>query len=640
MAELQGRTTIRPWRVGVLVDTSSAHAVREIIADLSSVWGGKYMPIIDINIPIEEVERLGEQYDVDCLYADAKEGLLSELLSRPGWKWGYRGPWGPFREEHGFRRGLLAVSSLIDTATNFIQPIWGADHPADLIMAATWGLDERLDLPLARDLVSDGPRTASHSSLLQNPPSSGAMIGTLEAGSLYVRPNPREYLRDFTGLYIIRPGHLEDVIEFWNRRIYGSPLIGIPADEAEGLLHLILRSTLPSSTHPKVGGTESTQSVVRVWGWEDTSSETSQAIRAAADRDGVRVQPVNRSDWPNFYFQGLRSSFTRSIRVSCRPEARGFDAPLPPVLLKGESNAYMRGVVAAEIHLHSVSGLDPRLTAFEPPYRRHSALLEHSGAMQGIDHVRASQEGVVLGFDADDRDQVRVPFAYNLDVMRLLFDDESVSVKQSDVGKFQSRAAEMLGGPFSGVFNQPGVRAAISVAAGKDAGVALPHLRQEVEHHRGNWPDPLFGPRVTPKEYADRELNHLLHSRLFVPLSKVHCSHCRVETYISADALAANAVCEFCGQRTISHSRTLWLDQSGGTDSQHTSGSTKSKRFSPPWPPRPSCASCDMSKNHLYRTSWGLNWRLMGGQSRLMWRPTCPTATGQPSSEKLKPLIE
>ncbi len=45
MGELRGRVMLRPWRVGLLVDTKSAAEVRAAIADMSSVWGGYHMPI-------------------------------------------------------------------------------------------------------------------------------------------------------------------------------------------------------------------------------------------------------------------------------------------------------------------------------------------------------------------------------------------------------------------------------------------------------------------------------------------------------------------------------------------------------------------------------------------------------------------
>lgn len=57
MAEARGAVMLRPWRVGVLVDTKSPAEVREAIANLSSVWGGRSMPIFDNDTPIAELEN-------------------------------------------------------------------------------------------------------------------------------------------------------------------------------------------------------------------------------------------------------------------------------------------------------------------------------------------------------------------------------------------------------------------------------------------------------------------------------------------------------------------------------------------------------------------------------------------------------
>jgi hypothetical protein len=143
--------------------------------------------------------------------------------------------------------------------------------------------------------------------------------------------------------------------------------------------------------------------------------------------------------------------------------------------------------------------------------------------------------------------------------LRLLFDCEKAKVIQSDVGKFQTRAAERFGGPYSGTFNQSGVRAAVALAAGRVSGVSLPQIRQTVEKNRGNWPHSLMDSETTPQEYASQAVNNLFHSGLFVPTLRVHCSHCRVESYASVEGLGPSMNCEFCGQTynlALSHSLT------------------------------------------------------------------------------------
>jgi hypothetical protein len=53
---------------------------------LSAVWGGCYMPILDINEHIDVLKRRARQYDVDSLYADTTEGHVGELLQEPGYR--------------------------------------------------------------------------------------------------------------------------------------------------------------------------------------------------------------------------------------------------------------------------------------------------------------------------------------------------------------------------------------------------------------------------------------------------------------------------------------------------------------------------------------------------------------------------
>jgi hypothetical protein len=453
-AEAQGRAVVRPWRVGVLVDTASPQHVRAAIANLSGVWGGRYMPIFDVATPVGELQRLGRRFDVDSLHGDVDDGPVGELLAKPGWGWRGRGPWGPFGEEGHFRRGLLPMQALIEESTDLFQPTWDQDDPADLAFSAMWGLADHLNVLLSSTLDIVGPRQGPLPEALHVPRAGTSLFGALDATSLHLRPNPRDYLDDEIGIYLIRADHPADVVEFWNMRVYGTGIIGLPVDGADKVLASFLSAPLPRIEFRRGPGGGVADGVVRVWGFEDASASTSAAIEAAADRDGIRVWPEERGSWPGYLFQGLRSRFTRSLRLDFRPSARSIDVPLPVLPLRDDPEAFARGVVAAEVELHRVAGQDPRLTVSLPPYRQHASLLQHAAA-DGVDQVRVTDEGVALGVDADS-DHVRVPFAYNQDAMRLLFDDPAVSVAQSDAGRFQTRAAEKFGGPFSGLFNQPG----------------------------------------------------------------------------------------------------------------------------------------------------------------------------------------
>jgi hypothetical protein len=513
------------------------------------------MPIFDLATPPEELQRLGRRFDIDSLYGDVDHGPMAELLARPGWGWRGRGPWGPFGEEDHVRKGLLPTRALIEESTDLFHPTWGQNDPADLAFSALWGLADQLNVRLSSTLDFAGPRQGPLPEALYQPCADRSLFGVLEAGSLHLQPTSRNYLDDEIGIYLIRADHPADVVEFWNMRMYDTRIIGLPADGADQVLAFLLSKPLPRVEVRRGPSATATDYVVRVWGFDDAPTSTSAAIQAAADRDGLRVWPEERGSWPGYLFQGLRSRFTRSLRVDFKPGARSIDVPLPMLPLQDDPEAFARGVVAAEVELHRVVGQDPRFTASLPPYRQHASLLQHVAA-DGVDQVRVTDQGVALGIDADS-DHVRVPFAYNQDAMRLLFDDPVVSVAQSDAGRFQTRAAEKFGGPLSGLFNQPGVRAAVALAADRPAGVTLAQLRGVVGRDKGAWPDPLFGPKINANDYTRQQVNVLLNSGIFVPTLKVHCSYCRVETHVSADDLATTMTCEFCGQSfnlALSHS--------------------------------------------------------------------------------------
>lgn len=560
-AEARGRVTLRPWRVGLLVDTTSAAEVREAIAQLSSVWGGSYMPIFDVNAPVDELERLAQQYDVDSLYVDLTEGPVADLIRKPGYSWAGRGRWGPFGEEDRFRKGLLPIRALIDTSTELIQLTWANDHPADLALAALWGLADRLGAPPTALPDTIDLRSLSIHPLLENARISRPFLGALEATAAHLEVQSRAYLDGYSGIYLMRPNYPQDIVAFWNMRIYGTRIIGLPADGADDIVALLLSEQLPHNEIRRNNGAGPPEQIITVWGLEDASTTTAGAITAAASRDGLITWPEARDSahFHRYIFQGLRTTYTRTVRVDFRPEARWVDVPLPTLALVDDPGAIARGVVAAEVEWDSVVGQDPRMTGALPPYPQEASLLRHVTAAAGVDHVRVTYDGLAFGLDAR-RDYLRVPFVFNEDAIRLLFDDEAVTVAQSDAGRFQTRAAQKFGGPFTGLFNQPGVRAAMTLAAGERSGVTIPHLRNVVEHNQGEWPDPLFGPRLAPKDYAKQEIDHLLHSGIFVPTLRVHCSFCRVENYVAADDLATTMTCEFCGQPfnlALSHSLTL-----------------------------------------------------------------------------------
>lgn len=555
---------IRPWRVGILTDVTSVAKVRSAIAKLSSVWGGQFMPILDAGSSPADIERMATLFDVDALFAETEQGPANDFLQESEWSWGFGREWGPFgRGEYRFRKGLLPARAFIDTGTDFVQPRWDPKDPCDLVYSAIWGLGHRVGVAF-RDgtATNEGPRRANLDRALQEIDQPGRITGAVNATAIHVSARERRYLDDLGGIFLIRPDSVSDVVTFWNMRSFGVDLLGVPSISQPGITSELLRGHLPHSIVQSDEADAIFDIRVPVWGYGVASELVAQEIQDTVTGRGMVVSARNwADDWPHFVFQGLETQFSRTIRVDFRPNAQWVDVDLPRLPLDLGPGAIEHGVVAAEIDIRRVSGQDPRYASISPPYRRHSALLSYATRNDGIDHARISRSGgQVLGIDAR-RDSGRFCFVSNLEAFRLLFDDESVTVNKSDVGKFQTRAAEKFGGLYSGVFNQPGVRQAVLDAHSK-GGVPLERLRQAIEKGKGSWPDPIYE-RLSDQDYVTRELNRLLDSGIFVPVLRVHCSHCRVESWITADDIAAKMRCEFCAESfnlALSHSlaRPSW----------------------------------------------------------------------------------
>lgn len=540
MAEARVRVTLRPWRVGLLVDTNSNAAVREAISNLSSVWGGVYMPILDAGAPVAEIEVVAGAFDVDSLYAESPEGPLDDLLKAPGWSWRGRGEHGPFGSalDGAFRRGLLPAGALLEPDVHLALPAWDPADPADLALSAVWGIAGDLEGRGEPIPVGDHPVPSA---------APRRLVGAINATRLHLG------LRRFRGegiddaLFVLHPDRPKDVVAFWNSRACGDRVIGVPAHGAPEIVGGLLSGPLPECE--LTSGSGESRRVLRVIGLDHASAEVADLVSAAAERDGLSVEGDHTMLGPHFLFPGLDTAFTRSSRVEFRSSAHWLEVTLPPLPLVDDPNSYpfARGCVAAEVKVSGVQGQDPRFTLQAPPHRNMAEVLDrHVPFMDGVEHARAGFGGLVFGIDAEAED-LRLPSLYRIDVMRSLFGDKTATAEQSDVGKFQTRAAEKFGGPYSGVFNQPGIRAAVTLAASRAAGVPLEHLREVVRRDRGGWPDAVMEHRTSPREYAIRSVNYLFHSGLFVPISRVHCSHCRVETHVAADELASTMRCEFCG---------------------------------------------------------------------------------------------
>jgi hypothetical protein len=543
--------------------------VRAAISNLTEAWGGVYMPILDVRQSFKDVDLQARIFDVDAVHLEGTEGDLVDELRRTGWLWGGRGDFGPFASEDGFRTGVLPARVVDLDQESTVLPEWDATDDLDLLFTALFGsMSSPAGAGSSNRSDADETTRVGVGALMRLPDVTAESIGAIQATRVGVSPSIRYDLEGFNGVFVVRPGNVEDIVAFWNLRSFGRPIVAVPADGSHDLLSFLTRGDVPGTETRSGGPNPKVARHLGVWGLEDASTTTRAAIDAMAERLGMTavINRGRRHQQLDFIFPGLDTRFESSVRAEFAPNARSVMIRVPSVPILPGEHQVMPGTVAVDIEVNSVSRLDPRSTASLPPFRRFGSVLVRNGGLSAADHVRirADGDGVVLGTSARS-DEVPLGFAYNLDAIHALFDDEDLKISQSDDGRFQTRAAEMLGGPFGGRTLQPGVRAVIEKAARSSAGLTLQQLKAEVKNNRGDWPDRLTSFRTSVDEYVENTVNYLLFTGLFVPMLDVHCSNCRVESQVAPRDLDISIQCEFCGEPfrlalslSLSRSKSRW----------------------------------------------------------------------------------
>lgn len=413
----RGRVSVRPWRIAVLTDTNDLDKVAHVIGQLSSIWGGLYMPILDRNLHRDVLRKVADLFEVDSVYAEDAPDELDEFLRRSHYGWRGRGRYNPFADDEGLRTGLLGANA-VAASTGIELGVWQGPTDPAIAVAAYLGKSLSNDELGADRPINDTTRL-------------------LKLATSYVRPTPR-------GFVVLRDKNGQDVAQFWNCRSLSDatyPLTASSADFNEAVLAEVANVGVFSEPSPK-GARHTAPVEIPVWGYDDLDAGEQERLEKWARERQSRLIALPRDDaLTGTWFPGFERIASNGFRFDARPTARLIPLDIPKLPLH-DSVGLFPGIVAAEIDFHEASGVDPRLTVSLPPYRRHAKLIDRQG--YGADQVRISSVGPVLGVQAN-LDDISVLNAYQLDVMQLLFDDDKVVVGQSDEGKFQTRAAELFG---------------------------------------------------------------------------------------------------------------------------------------------------------------------------------------------------
>ena len=503
--QISGTVSIRPVLVGVAVDLDSADDVMGVFRSLARAWGGCFNALMSASLRVEDLEATADWFDLDSLWMWNEEHTLSETLRKRHLLWAGSGDWGPFGGGR-YTHGLL---------------------PWKAIQGAPSEVADEHD-PLLEWLAVDSSGPTVHFANLREVPSA------TRTRSLNYSPPVILLLERQTTVHRVKA---------WNVRAVATRLAVV--DNGHGTGEVDWDEVVNWCRDPR---RDDAEEVREIWVWDlrDGSEPADlSALSKAMERASVTWVHHRESSPPLLYRRVLKTDFNSSFNVTIPYGAMRPTVSIPSVPLGGDGVALGDyRTVAADVHINSITGHDPRLVALLPEDRRFSDLLDF--VTDDVLRVRRPTEwGFVAGVRASTS-SLNVQLHRKSEVFRRLFGPEGVVAEQSDVGLFQTRAAEMLGGANGGALTQPGLVAALRLLASIPAGVPLARLRAEISNHRGSWPDQFS--RSSPATYAEEVLKGLVGSGIVRAVFKAKCTYCRATMQLDPDDLANTMLCDFCGQ--------------------------------------------------------------------------------------------
>jgi len=503
--QISGTVSIRPVLLGVALDLAAADDVMKVLRVLARMWGGCFSAVLSDTLGVGELEARLHWFELDSLWLSNEEHAASEPLRERNLLWIGTGDWGPFGAGR-YTHGLLPWRALQGSPAAVND-----DHD-----------------PLLEWLASESAGSAVHLANLSEVPSAAL------TRSLNYSPPVILLLDRYDAAHQAKA---------WNMRSVATRLAVV--DDGRGCTDIDWDDVVSWCRAPRRGDAEE---VREIWVW-DLRSEPKEAdlsaLSDALERAGTAWVRLGEDTPPALYRRVLRTEFHSCFNVSIPYGVMRPTVAVPNVPLGGDGSVLGDyRTVAADVHINTVMGHDPRLVARLPDDSRFSDLLDF--VTDDVLRVRRPTEwGFVAGVSAA-ASSLNVQLHRKSEVFRRLFGPKDVVIEQSDVGLFQTRAAEMMGGAGSGALTQPGLAAALRLLASHPAGVPLARLKAEIVNHRGSWPDKFS--RSSATDYADGVLRGLVGSGMVRAVLKAKCTYCRATMQLDPDDLSHTMLCDFCGQ--------------------------------------------------------------------------------------------
>jgi hypothetical protein len=471
-----------------------------------------------------------------------------ELARSPGFSWRAFGD-SPFSSDHSDR--LIDLSTVLnalrrqgagrDEARTVIH--WEPEDPrADLFTVLFGALPEgsehssnvkrSIETVLSvRELLTDS----------EVPPDLNWLDSALALGMWNV-----DLFSEFarTGVVVVDPDSVSDLVDFWNLRALGNLVVPWPLPDDPTFAEFV---RLQLETLPRRRWAERDPDLT-VFTRIDEMSDGLRAVLPISDVPGVIRSPLDFKVHSQFTV-GIGSQYRTAFDVAVageRATGESIRVPLPRTDLIPSDPTYPWQYCAARITIYSESQVRER-SSFRAPGIRLLAPFVQLSASPVSPVVRGVGDGVVVACRPTDHD-VDLGAIDSVSLIARLLSDAGFTVRLSDAGLWSAQILDALGGASSTLASQPAVREVLDLAA-RDRGATPSELRGAAARHCGAWSE-HFALWLRERPYEEWVLGMLAAQRLIEPVFEYRCPGCGLKQGVSAEDVAAILHCEVCGSDT------------------------------------------------------------------------------------------
>jgi hypothetical protein len=539
---VSGWCTLRPMRVGLLVEPGDWDSLKTAVAWATSAWGGQGFPIFvtgDDDRTLREAVALG----VDVLIPVARDADALRLARSPGFDWrtllNDRSPF--LRDDSGIGEHALPASALYawigahrPEPESCLYLTWDQDHPLARVLAAWFG-EFGHDTPRQHDR-EHWERVARHVHLAENSPipeHGNLEVNQLSATLEEVELEPRIVQHGFA---VIDPTSFEDVVAFWNLRACGNDVVPW-VEEHAALLEPLLSTALERlSAEPSAAGRRPRATI-----WNRAPGAVPGRL---ADHLGDRIEAWSSDLGLDFAcFGPMSTKIRRMFRADVDPERGSASITLPQLdFLPRRSSSSDLGLVSAMIDITTESGLpgDCRFTA--PAARCVAPLLRRFDQP----FIRLRDRGWVVPVRATD-ESVHLPLVYSEPLVTALLKTAGLAPHLGENGRRTEHRIKLLGGPREdSLANQPAVRETVRKALRCRNGVNSEALYGHAARFAGTWSHLAPHWSGPYRDYPSAVIGELGRRGVLRPHAVIKCLRCGSAIRIGPERLGDAVVCELC----------------------------------------------------------------------------------------------